>query len=385
MRISKRSVNRYCESLHLLGGQADQYVMNMLALEESSDVAAIRESAISAIAEAIGAQGDIAQALAAQLYDTVCQAEGISTKPAEIFDSVIDHDRMVEKVHYYARDLVLGAREKFDKECADLAEFYVRRCAYENTVRNCGANNVRYARIPTGLETCTFCFMLASRGFVYHSEAKARGAHGVHQHCDCIVMPGVNGRTEIEGYNWRDMQDRWLECQATAGVRDGETFDGRHATLREVATRDPRWLFTGDVPEITFESEDLRRLKETDYRHEIETAERLRQFGVACDFAEDEIAEIDSNGKKTGRVVGYADLANGFELKTTKSASSYNTINCHLKNASKKPNAKAVVFDNTGNPNLSDEELIRMLNRSQTFKRGRMYVITHEGDYRFIR
>lgn len=223
-----------------------------LRLEDSSDVAAIRESAISAIADTIDIQGDIAQGLAAELYDAICLTEGIESKPAEIFDGVIDRDMMVEKVHYYARDIVAGMREKFDRECADLAEYYVRRCAYENTVRNCDANDVRYARIPTGEETCEFCFMLASRGFVYHSEAKAKGAHGVHQNCDCIVMPGVNGKTEIHGYDWRGMHDRWLKCQATAGVQDGESFDGRHATLKEVATRDPRWLFSGTPTPIDY-------------------------------------------------------------------------------------------------------------------------------------
>jgi hypothetical protein len=94
--------------------------------------------------------------------------------------------------------------------------------------------------------------MLASRGFVYHSEAKAKGAHGVHQNCDSIVMPGVNGKTEIHGYDWRGMHDRWLKCQATAGVQDGESFDGRHATLKEVATRDPRWLFSGTPTPIDY-------------------------------------------------------------------------------------------------------------------------------------
>ena len=137
-----------------------------LRLEDSSDVAAIRESAISAIADTIDIQGDIAQGLAAELYDAICLTEGIESKPAEIFDGVIDRDMMVEKVHYYARDIVAGMREKFDRECADLAEYYVRRCAYENTVRNCDANDVRYARIPTGEETCEFCFMLVDKAVV---------------------------------------------------------------------------------------------------------------------------------------------------------------------------------------------------------------------------
>lgn len=248
MRIPKSSVKKYRETLHIVGAQAARYVVGMLALEESSDVATVRESAISAIEEAIGAQGEVAQALAAQLYDAICMAEGIRTNPAQIFDDAIDRDLMVEKVHYYARDLVMGARAKFDKECADLAEFYVRRCAYENTVRNCGANNVRYARIPTGDETCGFCFMLASRGFVYHSEAAARGTHGVHRNCDCIVMPGAKGKTEIEGYDWRAMQDRWGILQDELGVdgsKDNTSYDKRSQLIRAAEERGPDWMWRG--------------------------------------------------------------------------------------------------------------------------------------------
>jgi hypothetical protein len=155
---------------------------------------------------------------------------------------------MVEKVHYYARDLVMDARKKFDKECADLAEFYVRRCAYENTVRNCGANKVMYARVPTGEETCGFCFMLASRGFVYHSEATAKGAHGVHRNCDCIILPGKKGRTEIDGYDWRGMQERWgilLDEVGVDGTRGNTSFDRRADIIKAAEKHGPDWMWRG--------------------------------------------------------------------------------------------------------------------------------------------
>lgn len=52
---------------------------------------------------------------------------------------------------------------------------------------------VRYARIPD-LDACPFCDMLASRGFVYHSDASAGGgaSHGTefdryHPFCNCQI------------------------------------------------------------------------------------------------------------------------------------------------------------------------------------------------------
>ena len=211
MRVRAKAVDSYRDALGQLGGQAAEYVVATLAAAPEMDVADMRELAIEAIASTIDVQGSVAQALAMQLYDAICMAEGIDTNPAVMFPDAINHDMMVEKVHYYARDLVAGMRDKFDGECASLAEYYVRRCAYENTVRNCGINNVRYARVPMGGETCDFCMMLASRGFVYHSEATAKGEHGVHAHCRCIVLPGKHGRTSIEGYDPDEWYERWQQ------------------------------------------------------------------------------------------------------------------------------------------------------------------------------
>jgi len=202
MRVRAKAVEQYRDALGQLGGQAAAFVTTTLAGAPEMDVADMRDYAIDAIASVIDVQGSVAQALAMQLYDAICMAEGIDTNPAVMFPDAINRAMMVEKVHYYARDLVAGMRDKFDKEASDLAEYYVFRCAYENTVRNCGINNVRYARVPMGGETCDFCMMLASRGFVYHSEATAKGEHGVHAHCvvgDTQVFgPEVLGATRRE-------------------------------------------------------------------------------------------------------------------------------------------------------------------------------------------
>ena len=221
MRLRQGSVERYRDALGQLGEQAAEYVATALATAAETDVAALREIAIGAISDAIGVQGSVAQALAMQLYDAICMAEGIDSNPAVMFPDAINHDMMVEKVHYFARDLVDGMRDKFDRETAELAEYYIRRCAYENTVRNCAANGVRYARVPSGTETCDFCLMLASRGFVYHTEATAKGEHGVHAHCRCIVVPGVRGVTRIEGYDPDALYDQWqakMEAKSTASL-----------------------------------------------------------------------------------------------------------------------------------------------------------------------
>lgn len=58
----------------------------------------------------------------------------------------------------------------------------------------------RYARVPSGSETCAYCYALAGLGFQYKSEETAR-AHG-HADCDCVIVPSWNG-SGVEGYNPR--------------------------------------------------------------------------------------------------------------------------------------------------------------------------------------
>ena len=115
---------------------------------------------------------------------------------------------------------------------------------------------------------------------------------------------------------------------------------------------------------------------------EIETAKLLRTFGVPVDFQVDVRKYIKDGGMEIS--VGLPDFANGYEIKTLKSASTYNTINGYVKNASKKEGARFLCFDNTGGA-IDDSELVRFIKRSQAFRRGRIYIISSTGEYKFVR
>lgn len=47
---------------------------------------------------------------------------------------------------------------------------------------------VRYKRVAVG-KTCSFCLMVASRGAVYVTDARAGEGRKWHHHCDCVVVP----------------------------------------------------------------------------------------------------------------------------------------------------------------------------------------------------
>lgn len=68
----------------------------------------------------------------------------------------------------------------------------------------------RYARVPVGAETCPFCIMLASRGFVYHSRQSAGALDHWHASCDCRIVCGWDEDT-VEGYDTDALFDRYVQ------------------------------------------------------------------------------------------------------------------------------------------------------------------------------
>jgi hypothetical protein len=219
MRISQGDLEYYRQTLDDIATQAGEYVRDSIQSGGGSGVTAMREAAIAAIQDSVGIHGEMAQAWAGQLFDEVCAAEGIGPFDFELFDDIIDFAMLEDKVRYFAKALVEGDSGRFLDDCSTLADFYARRCNYEGMVRNCYHNHVRYARIPTGTDTCDFCLMLASRGAVYYD--KARAEEGSHVNCDCVTVC-MGPSTSIDGYDPDMLYDMWQgRVSATAHERAG--------------------------------------------------------------------------------------------------------------------------------------------------------------------
>lgn len=79
----------------------------------------------------------------------------------------------------------------------------------------------RCARVPMGGETCTFCAMLASRGFVYRSAKLAGEGDHFHNNCRCKVIPGFDGMS-VQGYDPNEWLERWRELDRLDGMSYAE-------------------------------------------------------------------------------------------------------------------------------------------------------------------
>lgn len=240
MRLTREQLNAYNGMLHEFQSGAESCFRDLMeawrAENPDAKVSEAREFCIFAVNETLGIYGLAAEELAAQMFETVCEEEGIEAS-AEIPEEAVPHEMIENAAHYNAGKLVDGDWAAFVGAEAALVNYYARQSAYETMKKSCKDNDVRWARVPTGRETCGYCFMLASRGFDYVSEDTAHA--GSHRHCDCVVMPGVPGRTKVDGYDPDELYKRWKECEEAAGSKNFRDV------IKEVETRDWDWVWGG--------------------------------------------------------------------------------------------------------------------------------------------
>lgn len=71
---------------------------------------------------------------------------------------------------------------------------------------------VRYARVPVGVETCAWCLMTAGLGYWYMTEESASHSHA---HCDCTIVASIGrGDVVIDGYDSTVYRDMWRTANA---------------------------------------------------------------------------------------------------------------------------------------------------------------------------
>ena len=76
----------------------------------------------------------------------------------------------------------------------------------------------RWARVPTGPETCAFCRMTASRGASYTSPEAAGRGRAYHADCDCTPTPVWDGQPYPDGYDPDALLEQYLEAREDAGT-----------------------------------------------------------------------------------------------------------------------------------------------------------------------
>lgn len=367
MQVSKDRISQYRKELDSAANDAAEFMSDyydaLRTANPNSSVAELRNMAIKSIKQALNAFSPQAGELAGELFDEIVKAEGVKARFR--YHQTIERGLVEKKVHYLAKDLVDGNNQKFIDACTALTRFYVKREANINMHRSALRSKIWWARVPSGAETCGFCFMLSTRGFDYESEFNAGGAgHKFHLHCDCIIVPGTK-KTTIEGYDPDEMYARWVECANTIGLEP--VWENRSAIVAECERRDFRWLNSGIKPDIHYienygeKNEVVRDYKFARHKvapHEYITAQRMRQLGLTVDFFKDHYSVDLPNGRTI--TIGRCDMTRGYELKAPKeSASPKNIIENSIVNSMDKEGITRLIVDITDNHQVSYDDVIQ--------------------------
>lgn len=192
------------------------YELNGGAIDDET----MREFALETFITCRREFGDAAASIACSAYDVTMDELGIDTSPAQIHNPV-SVPKAQATVNYFVHNVTPDNFNAFAQAMAERAYNDVGRAANNTTIKNAErdySKGVRYARVPTGKETCGFCVMLASRGFDYKSRQSAGdmgfGFNRFHDRCDCRVVAG-DELTTVEGYDPDWLYDVYLDARST--------------------------------------------------------------------------------------------------------------------------------------------------------------------------
>lgn len=202
-------------------------------------VAEKREAAKLIMEGFVQGYDDVAAEFAAQWYDDLAERNGARLQQA-VTMTTYRPESVNTVARYQAKKLGKGGDAAFARACGEYARNDALRSLNETIISNVGRDKdrgVRFARVPTGFETCTFCIMLASRGAVYHTRKSAGEFKHFHRHCDCKVVPGFEDDPDaelVEGVNPEELRERWWQLEkvdATAGLSAAEREELRRKVM----------------------------------------------------------------------------------------------------------------------------------------------------------
>lgn len=104
----------------------------------------------------------------------------------------------------------------------------------------------RFARVPTGAETCAWCMLWASRGFIYRTEASAQFTRS-HFKCDCQIVPSWSKTPRIRGYDVSKYEDMY-KATIKSLEEDESLIDDPRVITERMRTLFPDQLTDGHTP-----------------------------------------------------------------------------------------------------------------------------------------
>lgn len=145
--------------------------------------------------------GAVAATMAADWYEELRAASGAPGTFRTTTAASVPAKAVEEQVRFLAGNLWTPDPMAMLGGLLVAADKYVKQPGRDTMVTNAKREGVRWARVPTGAKTCSWCLILASRDAVFHSKASAGGdGNRYHGDCDCIPTRIANASDYPPGY-----------------------------------------------------------------------------------------------------------------------------------------------------------------------------------------
>lgn len=174
---------------------------------------------------------------------------------------IVDEYAIDGAIRGFINHVINGDYDKFVSEICSKGDYEIRKAAATTTVLRAQKDTrvKKFARVPSGAETCPFCLMLASRGAVYATVISAGGDwNHYHANCDCRIVPDYTGNLQIDGYHPELLAEKFTKIRQTIEqqvIRDWQALSDeekvkykdfneyqRDQIAKEARKRDIGWL-----------------------------------------------------------------------------------------------------------------------------------------------
>lgn len=215
MYISTKDWMTFVKKLSAINVKAADLVRDYIAKNGFGDSWAL----VRFCYEVANEYGTASAALAALMYDTVAELEGVVLPPAELAEA-IGYGEVAKTVHGTLKT------SHNPNEIAGGVARLVKRAGQDTMLKNALRDGAEFAWIPSG-DTCPFCIMLASNGWKYMSENALKNGHAehIHSNCDCTYMVRHTSNVNVRGYD----PDKYL---AQYNDAEGSTWQEKVNSMR---------------------------------------------------------------------------------------------------------------------------------------------------------
>jgi hypothetical protein len=168
-----------------------------------SNPAAVRDALLEFMTVLTAQYGDVAATLAADWYEETRAASGASGRFRAITAPGVPTEAVEAKVRFLAGHLWTPEPMAILGGLLTAADKYVKQPGRDTMASNAKREGVRWARVPTGKKTCSWCLVLASRDAVYATEKSAKlgsDGHKYHGDCDCVPTRIAKASDYPKGY-----------------------------------------------------------------------------------------------------------------------------------------------------------------------------------------